>query len=1022
MVKAPSGSDRDQTSPDATWLLADDDRPALQALDLGLAAWRKGHAALSDGDLVAARDWAERAARLGPDDTQVSFLLGLVLLRQRDAKAYPLFLALLERSDTLPVHSGLIAAARLTGMPTLLRDAVGATLSRFVAPTDPSFAPSAQQAATQAALPGWCAVDGEGALTVVGRQTVALALDDVATTARRRPDGRHQLPPGWRMARTLSVMADGAHFLGSPIDLTRRREVEGFVEMVDGELRGWAWRPADPGAAATVTVQAANGRFSALSIAPEGGASYPNMDGLTRPRAFAVSRAQLGKRAGLLHVRDAWGRDLTGSPLDPRQWTAAAAGISHMMAAATALHAAAPARRRAGLAVSMTVPIWADTPMPALVPPGGRAGRRLLPAVVIPVYRGLETTLLCLTRLLETVPQGTPLIVVDDSSPEPALSAALDDLARAKRIRLIRNPRNLGFPASANIGMRAAGQRDVLLLNSDALVPAGVIERLAAAARSAPDIGTVAPLSNDATILSYPRVNAVQPAPDRQTVARIDRLAAQVNGGEVVDIPTSVGFCMYIRRDCLTATGAFREDVFAQGYGEENDFCLRARHLGWRHVAAPGIFVGHVGGHSFRAARAHLLRRNLGILERLHPGYGALIAAYVARDPLAPARLRLDVARWRAAFRKPPAIKPLVILITHGEGGGVERQIKARCRDLGKAGFRPVILRPDGDGACLLEPGLPTGDLWRDDYPNLRFSIPDDIGSLAALLRRDRPDHLELHHQLGHPHAILGLAPRLGLPMDIYVHDYASICPRVTLVTVSKRYCGEPDHRVCEACVADLGSRLREDIAVVALRQRTAIDFSAARRVVVPSAEVAMRLRRYLPDLQAEVEPWGDDTHWPRARPRDRTRPGQSRRRVAIIGAIGVEKGYEIILGCARDAAQRDLPLEFVIVGYTRDDDRLVETGRVFVTYRFAQNRAVEEIAAQNADIAFIPSIWPETWCFALSDAWAAGLRAAVFDIGTQAERVRATGKGWVLPLALSPAGINNALLALPDASHQGPN
>ena len=137
------------------------------------------------------------------------------------------------------------------------------------------------------------------------------------------------------------------------------------------------------------------------------------------------------------------------------------------------------------------------------------------------------------------------------------------------------------------------------------------------------------------------------------------------------------------------------------------------------------------------------------------------------------------------------------------------------------------------------------------------------------------------------------------------------------------------------------------------------------------------------------------------------------RRRVAIIGAIGTEKGYDVILDCARDAARRDLPLEFVIIGYTHDDVRLIATGRAEITYRFAPEKAVAEITAQGADIAFIPSIWPETWCFALSDAWAAGLKAAVFDIGTQAERVRATNNGWVLPLALPPLAINNTLTAL---------
>jgi glycosyltransferase involved in cell wall biosynthesis len=135
--------------------------------------------------------------------------------------------------------------------------------------------------------------------------------------------------------------------------------------------------------------------------------------------------------------------------------------------------------------------------------------------------------------------------------------------------------------------------------------------------------------------------------------------------------------------------------------------------------------------------------------------------------------------------------------------------------------------------------------------------------------------------------------------------------------------------------------------------------------------------------------------------------------RIGIVGAIGTEKGYDVLLACARDAARRSLPLQFVIIGFTHDDIRLMDTGHVDVTHRFAPERAVQEIAAQTADIGFIPSIWPETWCFALSDAWKAGLKTAVFDIGTQAQRVRETGNGWILPLALPPANVNNMLISL---------
>jgi hypothetical protein len=131
------------------------------------------------------------------------------------------------------------------------------------------------------------------------------------------------------------------------------------------------------------------------------------------------------------------------------------------------------------------------------------------------------------------------------------------------------------------------------------------------------------------------------------------------------------------------------------------------------------------------------------------------------------------------------------------------------------------------------------------------------------------------------------------------------------------------------------------------------------------------------------------------------------------LGAIGVHKGYDVLLACARDAVRRDLDLEFVVVGHSIDDARLMETGRVFVTGRFKFDEAAGLIAAQNASLGFIPSITPETWCLSLGQLWRAGLFAAAFDIGAPAERIRRTGNGIVLPLGLSPNVINNALVAV---------
>ena len=645
-------------------------------------------------------------------------------------------------------------------------------------------------------------------------------------------------------------------------------------------------------------------------------------------------------------------------------------------------------------------PILADVVRPLAT----RNARRPAPVdVVIPIYRGLAQTLACLASVMATVPRGTRVWVVDDASPEPDLVAAIDQLAAGRRICLLRQTENRGFPAAANAGLHACAPHDAVLLNSDTLVPPGWIERLRRVAYAAADIGTATPWSNDGTIVSYPDPAGGNPVPNLAATIALDGLAQQANPDGMADIPTGVGFCLYLRRDCLDEAGPLREDVFAQGYGEENDFCLRARHLGWRSVAATGVFVAHIGAQSFGSAsfgsaRSHLLRRNLAVLNRLHPGYDALVAAHVAADPLAPARRRMDALRWAADAA---GYTGAVILVTHAGGGGVDRVVANRAEALTAAGLRPAIIRPGQGSVCRIGDGR---------YPNLIYSMPDELPGLAQLLRPGRPRHLELHHLLGHDHAIAGLARLLDVPMDVFVHDYAWFCPRIALVSTGRRYCGEPEVTGCEACIADLGSNLLENIPVPALLARSAADLQSARQVVTPSADAAARIRRHFPGIRPVVRPWEDDT----APFLARAGPAGPIRRVCVVGAIGVEKGFEVLLGCARDARARSLPIEFVVAGFTADDTRLMDAGPVFVTGEYADTDAVALIQAQQAHLAFIPSIWPETWCFALSRAWQAGLPAAAFDLGAQAERIRATGRGWLLPLGLQPRAVNDALLTLP--------
>ncbi len=947
--------------------------PDQQWQDLAQSAWKRSRIAAEAGNTADTLRWLHRVHRLSPKDATVTLALATASMQAGSLpEAADLFETLGRRYALSEAWAGLAACARLLGDTERSVRATVAALRTSV-PT-PTLQALAAAVARTAGLPGWCGLDGDGRVHVGMVRKAQLRLDGVPV----RPawsGGKAKLPEGWRVASVLDVDCDGTPCLGSPLSVAAIIAVEGVVEARDCGLQGWAWHPADPERDPLLMV----GGRAITATAPEADAALDRP--LARPRRFTLPAGSVAQD-GPISVLTPAGRHLLGSPLDPAVETRAAMALARAVQSPTA----APSH----------APILADAALPGTA---RAAARPRAVDVVIPAYRGRAQTMACLDSVLATVPRGTRVWVIDDASPEPDLVAALQALARRKRIRLVRLPENRGFPAAANAGLRACAPRDAVLLNSDTLVPPGWLDRLRASAYAAPDIGTVTPLSNDATILSYPDRDGGNPIPDLAATAATDALAERANGDAVADIPTGVGFCLYLRRDCLEEVGLFREDCFAQGYGEENDLCLRARHLGWRSVAALGVFVAHVGGQSFGAARQHLIRRNLVVLNRLHPGYDALIQRHIAADPIAPARRRIDALRWAAGRSRAGA----VVLVTHGGGGGVDRVVTERSAAHAASGLRPVVLRPGAPGQGVCRVGAADAP-----YPNLAYAVPGELPELARLLRPDRPRHLELHHLLGHDHAVLGLRHLLRLPVDLFVHDYAWFCQRIALVSTGRRYCGEPDVAGCEACVADLGTKLQEEIGVPALLERSAAELASARQVIVPSADAAARTRRHFPGTAPIIRSLEDDDAPPTA-----PMPSGAVRRVCVVGAIGLEKGYDVLLDCVRDARARSLPIEFVVVGYTADDKRMLGAGPVFITGEYAEADATALIQAQAAHLAFLPSVWPETWCFALSRAWEAGLAAAAFDLGAQAERIRRTGRGWLLPLGLSARLVNDALLKL---------
>ncbi len=643
--------------------------------------------------------------------------------------------------------------------------------------------------------------------------------------------------------------------------------------------------------------------------------------------------------------------------------------------------------------------------------------------VVVPVYGHHDDTLLCLHSVLtSTVRTPYRLVVVDDASPEPDLARAMDFIAGLGLIELVRNERNLGFVQSVNRGMALHPDRDVVLLNSDTEVFDGWLDRLHRAARLAPDIATVTPLTNNGEICSYPRFRADNTAALEIGDRELAGLAAEVNDGMVVPLPTGVGFCFYVKRACLDDVGLFDADRFGRGYGEENDFCLRASRRGWRHLLAGDAWVRHSGGVSFGAERGRRIAAALETIRQLYPHYPQLVQDFADTDPPRPLRERIDAARFRRRWPD-----RAVLLVTHNLGGGTERHVAELSVLLDRQGIGVLIGRPGGRDGELLTLEAP----FLDSAPNLpRFDVRGPSGDLADFAAGLGIRHIHVHHLAGFADPLMDAIRKAsldrGLTYDVTVHDYMAICPRINLVDASGAYCGEPGPEVCALCLSQgrqtgsgtaspdpSGIPKSDPSGIMNWRSRHARFLSGARRVFAPSRDTATRIARHVPGLHVHVVPHPEHLRLsaePR-RPQDRA---AFRRRVAVIGAVGRHKGADVLLACARDAADRALPLEFVVFGHTACDGALNACGNTRINGTYREEEIDALLQAHDCDVAWFPAVWPETYSYTLSIALRNGLFPIAFDLGAVAERIRASGWGRLVALGrrTDPAFLNTVLLS----------
>lgn len=603
--------------------------------------------------------------------------------------------------------------------------------------------------------------------------------------------------------------------------------------------------------------------------------------------------------------------------------------------------------------------------------------------LVIPVYDGFSETVACLESVVATVDLSwCRIVIVNDCSPNSEIREYLQAFQmRVPTAVMLENAENLGFVASVNRGMRMSADRDVLLLNSDVEVAGNWLSRMREAAYSQDAVASVTPFSNNATVCSFPDIcennRLIFDLPLEDIDAAFD---AEFSSSDVFSVPTGVGCCMYLRRDCIDLIGLFDEESFGRGYGEENDWCQRALRAGKQNLHLANCFVFHRGGVSFGEEHSPRLADALDTLDRKYPLYHGEIQKFIAADPAREARVRA----WLRLFATQN--KPKILLVSHKLGGGAQQHVDELARLYGQDALF-LLLIPDKDGASVRLSCFDRDQRLRD---GLFFEVEREYGKLVALLRGLGLGRVHFHHSLGLPPRILSLPADADCEYDITVHDYFLVSGNATLTDKDANFVAENDPNFEQRCAENLKIQAPADVAVWRATQQSWLQ--GASRVLFPSLDCQRRFTHFF-DLENAVVAWHPDYAESQPYPEPQWQYSSDRPlRVLVLGALSRDKGADTLDSVAAALSQERV--EFHLLGYAYR-----RLGSNVVFHGPYDNGDVEAKLAQiKPDVVWFPARWPETYSYTLSIALHNALPVVVPDIGAFSERVQGRNQSCVMP------------------------
>ena len=638
--------------------------------------------------------------------------------------------------------------------------------------------------------------------------------------------------------------------------------------------------------------------------------------------------------------------------------------------------------------------------------------------IIIPTYNAYEYVVDCVNSVKHNT-NDVPyrFVFVNDASPDIRIKQFFLKEKKKQDI-YIENDTNLGFVQTANKGLSTSQINDVVLLNTDTIVSGGWLSSLQKAIYKKKNTATANPLSNNASIYSMKDLSVLNEQLSINEVGKIIKTSSLNLNPEV---PTSIGFCMYIKRDVLEKVGLL-DEVFERGYGEESDFCRRCIDDGYTHILVDDAFVYHKG-HVSMLLTGDIDENDHGprismhekILRDRYHNYEQDITDFIQSNVME--RVTDNVVQNITTRIAKDRKKILYIIHEAIDGqtiGGTEFHVRDLTRGLDYTYAIYVAHIRNGRHIVIEEyvNGLKSSYLFDIPFVLKKFTLINShlFKVYREILQTFEIDIVHIQHLINQTLDVIYATKSLGVPVIMTVHDYYLISPDYTLLyrLTANGYSSNrlPTKKYFEQQFGLINFDNKQWQQLIA-KYLTAIGL-----FIFPSEVAKDELLKTYSIIEGKwkIIGHGIKPYIPKTFSNVYKPASKNRFSVLFLGSVhDTNKGEHYIDGVINKLLRNNIEVH-LLGSEPHYWEKYANNNHFFCHGNYIREDIVAILKSISPNLVVLASPWPETFSYTYSEALQAQIPVLAFDIGAFTERAKQHGATILVKDVTATALVNRIL------------